>query len=124
MWGPIDIHSNNIIHKDYHSGSIFIKSEMNAVTGVFGISKSAIDDDDNEIYGIISDIYSFGMDMRELITGRRPFWDKIHDTNLVIEICDGLRPSIVTNAPEGYIDLMKECWHLIQIKGPTAIELK
>ncbi|RIA98839.1 kinase-like domain-containing protein [Glomus cerebriforme] len=67
-----------------------------------------------------SDIYSFGMIMWEHMTGRRPFWDRNHDTELIIEICDGLRPPIVTNAPEGYIDLMKECWHSDPNKRPTA----
>ncbi|RIA86749.1 hypothetical protein C1645_828818 [Glomus cerebriforme] len=35
----------------------------------------------------------------------------IYGFDLIIEICDGLRPPIVTNAPEGYIELMKKCWH-------------
>ncbi|RIA86621.1 hypothetical protein C1645_878573 [Glomus cerebriforme] len=58
--------------------------------------------------------------MWELMTGRRPFWDRNHDTELIIEICDGLRPPIVTNAPKGYINLMKECWHSDPEKRPTA----
>ncbi|RIA98842.1 kinase-like domain-containing protein [Glomus cerebriforme] len=69
-----------------------------------------------------SDIYSFGMIMWEFMTGRRPFWDRNHDTELIIEICDGLRPPIVTNAPEGYIDIMQECWHSDPKKRPTDTE--
>ena len=63
------------------------------------------------------------MIMWELMTGRKPFWDKIHDTDLIIEICDGLRPPIVTNAPEGYIDLMQECWHSDPNKRPTTTDI-
>ncbi|EXX68819.1 hypothetical protein RirG_101650 [Rhizophagus irregularis DAOM 197198w] len=63
------------------------------------------------------------MIMWELMTGRRPFWDKNHDAELIIEICDGVRPPIVTNAPEGYVELMKECWHSDPNKRPTANDL-
>ena len=49
--------------------------------------------------------------------------DQNHDTDLIIEITDGLRPPIATNAPEGYIELMKECWHFDPNKRPAAIDM-
>ena len=54
------------------------------------------------------------------ITSLRPV---NHDTDLIIEICDGHRPPIVNDAPEGYIELMQECWHSDPNKRPTALEL-
>jgi hypothetical protein len=61
--------------------------------------------------------------MWEFMTGRRPFWDRNHDIELIIDIYDGLLPHIVTNAPEGYIELMKECWHSDPDKRPTATDI-
>jgi serine/threonine protein kinase len=138
--GLINIHSVDIIHRDLHSGNIFFDGLHDPHIGDLGISKSATESTDNkENYGIIpymapeifqgqkytkaSDIYSFGMIMWEFMTGRRPFWDRNHDIELIIDISDGLRPPIVTNAPEGYIELMEECWNSDPDKRPQATDL-
>ncbi|RIA86647.1 kinase-like domain-containing protein [Glomus cerebriforme] len=124
MTGLVKTHSSQIIHESFHSGNIFF-TDKSAIINDFGINKSSFDK--NKIYGIIpyvapevfegkcynkaSNIYSLGMIMWELMTGRRPFWDQSHDADLINKIIDGFRPPITTNAPEGYIELMKECWN-------------
>ena len=48
------IHKQIIIHQDFHSVSILYENEFDIVISDLGISKSSIDNDDDEVYGVIS----------------------------------------------------------------------
>ncbi|CAI2170035.1 14125_t:CDS:2, partial [Funneliformis geosporum] len=108
------LHDSDIIHRDYHSGNIFYNN-YTSVTGDLGLRQE---------YTKASDVYGFGMIMWEWLTGRRPFWNRDHDVDLIIDVCDGLRPPIVTDTPEGYVKLMQECWHSNPKRRPTADDIK
>ncbi|CAI2167980.1 9554_t:CDS:2 [Funneliformis geosporum] len=113
-----------------------------AIIGDLGLSKPATEAADNENYSIIhyitseilqgkryakaSDIYSFvfGMIMWECMTCRRPFWVRAHDTELIIDIYDGLRPPVGNiEAPQRYFELIKECLNPDPSKRPISIDI-
>src|SRR5438045_4282981 len=92
-----------------------------------GLCGEAGNIDTTKIYGVIpyvapevlrgkpytqeADVYSFGMIMYFVATGRQPFADHAHDEFLALKICNGDRPEISDQeAPKFYIDLMKKCW--------------
>src|SRR5687768_15358136 len=48
------LHNQKIIYRDFHSGNILYENEVDVVISDLGISKSSIDNNDDEIYGVIS----------------------------------------------------------------------
>ncbi|GBC39142.1 kinase-like domain-containing protein [Rhizophagus irregularis DAOM 181602=DAOM 197198] len=128
----------NIINglKEIHQKSILFLSKMHNFEDWILISDMGlcgkvgdIDIDETKIYGVMpyvapevlrrrpytqeSDIYSFGMIMYFVATGKQPFYNRAHDHLLALDICKGVRPEInEPEAPKWYIDLMKKCWDL------------
>src|SRR3989337_450297 len=47
------LHNQEIIHRDFHSGNILYENNWDVVISDLGISKSSIDNNDDEIYGVI-----------------------------------------------------------------------
>ncbi|RGB22161.1 kinase-like domain-containing protein, partial [Rhizophagus diaphanus] len=134
------IHENNMVHRDFHTGNIlssfdeFNQYYMNTKNPIINICISDMglcgevnNVDKTKIFGVMpfvapevlkqkpytqaADIYSFGMIMYFVATRRQPFANCAHDSILMINICNGIRPKInEQEAPKCYIDLMKRCW--------------
>src|SRR3954466_8655282 len=136
------IHDENYIHHDLHSGNIFSYSIWNSVIGDLGLCQQVVDkkDNPNKIFGVIpylapevlsrkpytkkSDIYSFGMIMWEFTTGKKPFHDRPHNSSLISDILNGIRPQVTDDTPEFYAGLMKKCWDHSPENRPTAQEIE
>ncbi|POG82439.1 kinase-like domain-containing protein [Rhizophagus irregularis DAOM 181602=DAOM 197198] len=135
-----NIHNNNFIHRDIHSGNMLL-SRCYWRVGDLGLSQPANNSSsNNEIYGVVpyiapeifkgaafskeSDVYSYGMIMWELTTGCKPFANIEHNVELICEIIDGKRPEITNDTPECFANLMKKCWDSDPLKRPTSYEIE
>ncbi|RHZ89595.1 hypothetical protein Glove_13g29 [Diversispora epigaea] len=140
--GIEQIHNNNLIHRDLHSGNILM-----GVNGILGSIRIAdlglcrnIDNSTNYVYGIVpyvapeifeyssysraSDVYSFGMLMWEFTSGHKPFSNRPHNSKLICNISGGLRPKITVDTPEVFRVFMKRCWDSNPFNRPNMTEIR
>ncbi|CAB4380000.1 unnamed protein product [Rhizophagus irregularis] len=58
-----------------------------------------------------SDVYSIGVLLWEISSGRPPFKDELYDVTLATRIIHGYREIIVPNTPVDYSNIYTECWN-------------
>ncbi|RGB25827.1 kinase-like domain-containing protein, partial [Rhizophagus diaphanus] len=98
-----NLHELGYFHKDFHSGNMLSNSNTSIYISDFGLSRPSNEQKlDNKIVGVLpyiapevlngepytlsSDIYSFGVIMAEVSSGKPPFYKRKHDNNLALEI--------------------------------------
>ncbi|RGB37843.1 kinase-like domain-containing protein [Rhizophagus diaphanus] len=143
--GLKEIHQKNVVHRDLHTGNILFLNSIDDFSNCISISDMGLcgelgNIDETRIFGVMpyvapeilrgksytkaADIYSFGMIMYFVATGRQPFYNCAHDNLLALNICNGNRPEInEPEAPRCYIDLMKKCWNLNPKNRPNINEV-
>ncbi|RHZ86091.1 hypothetical protein Glove_54g40 [Diversispora epigaea] len=119
------LRNRELVHRDLHSGNVLTShilydySASITDLGLCVLENDQITKSDNK-----RDIYSFGGIMYEMATGKQPFYDRAHDTRLIIDICNGVRPNIpyimLDWIPKWYSDLMYKCWNGDPSKRPTV----
>jgi len=136
-----NLHKLGYFHKDFHSGNILRINETFSYLSDFGLSGPANEQEcDDKVYGVMpyiapevlngeaytssSDIYSVGVVMAELSSGKPPFYNKKHNLSLALAICNGLRPEFGKGTPEFYKKLAYKCMDANSNERPTAEELR
>ncbi|GES87600.1 kinase-like domain-containing protein [Rhizophagus clarus] len=134
-----NLHLLGYSHKDFHSGNI-LNNDIGTYISDFGLSgPSNKQKSDYKIYGVLpyiapevlngelytisSDIYSFGVVMAEVSSGKPPFHNRKHDASLALDICNGIRPVFGKGTPEIYKKLAHRCMNANPSQRPTTNEL-
>ena len=139
-YGLSNAHEKGIIHCDLHSGNVLLYEDFSRIAD-FGLSKVANRSAGLQkgSYGVIpymapelfrgqphskaTDVYAFGIIMWEVSSGELAFSDRDHNIHLMLDVCNGLRPAIVEDTPDGWAQLMKQCWDGDPHNRPTAHEM-
>ncbi|RIA83962.1 kinase-like domain-containing protein [Glomus cerebriforme] len=123
------LHECDIIHRDLHADNILVHQKKIKLAD-FGLSKKIAKASSNtsKILGVIpfidpkhlndqsyklnkkSDVYSIGILMWQISSGRQPFSGDNYDVCLVIAIVSGRREEIIDGTPIEYRNLYTECW--------------
>ncbi|CAG8797211.1 4201_t:CDS:2, partial [Cetraspora pellucida] len=133
-----NIHDKGWVHGDLHCGNILLLNEEDAFISDFGLCRPVNEAQmtEKKFYGVIpnmapeilrcqspysqaGDIYSLGIILWELACGIPAFSNRAHDANLIINICDGLRPKTCHFVPPTYNDMLRKYWDQNPLERPT-----
>ncbi|WNE40000.1 MAG: Serine/threonine-protein kinase PknD [Mycoplasmataceae bacterium] len=141
------IHEKDLVHKDLHSGNVLINETspdgiICAITDL-GLCCPVDESSQGKIFGVlpyvapevlqnqpytpVSDVYSVGIIIYELLANAYPYYDSFKEESsesLALKICKGSRPSLdETPIPQELKNLIKSCWDSNPEKRPKAEEL-
>ncbi|RGB25988.1 kinase-like domain-containing protein [Rhizophagus diaphanus] len=124
------LHEKDIIHRDLHGKNVLIHQKSIKLTD-FGLSKNIAKTSLSsipKIFGVLpymdpkklndinykldkkSDVYSIGVLLWQISSGRKPFYEINYDASLGLSIVNGKREKIIDETPVEYSELYQVCW--------------
>ncbi len=126
LYGIKFLHDNDIIHRDIKCDNIFINgSTGNIIIGDFGLAKNMENDITktilgtpefmapeiyNECYDKRIDIYSFGMALLEITSGKTPYSECDTIPKIWKKVINGIKPKIISRIKHKKLkDIIEKC---------------
>lgn len=135
------LHSKDILHRDLKSANILINKHDQAKLADFGLAKTAYKSiqtikSQSQAMGWLapetlhtgdytkaSDLYSFGMLLWEIVTGKEPYQDK-KPAEIIKHVVDrNQREALAANIPEVYRKLIDQCWQVDPKRRPALSDI-
>jgi len=128
-----------IVHRDLKSLNLLVDEHFHIRVADFGLSKDKNNDintkmgtlnwvapeilsDNSMPYTEKADIYSFGLVLWEIVTGKTPYEGKT--TLQIVRMIDmGERPQIPDTVDPDYAQIIRDCWASDPFKRPTIDEV-
>lgn len=140
------LHTKNIIHRDLKSQNILIGKNNEVKLSDFGLSKikqstrSASKKGEDRGVGTLhwkapelfkmgaqhtpkSDIYSLGMVLWEIASGRLPYEEAKDEVQIISHVCLGQREEIPSQTPSFLKKLITQCWDQSPEERPVLQEI-
>ncbi|XP_009624105.1 serine/threonine-protein kinase STY46-like [Nicotiana tabacum] len=138
--GMIYLHQNNIIHRDLKTANLLMDENQLVKVADFGVARVQVQSGvmtaetgtyrwmapeviGHRPYDRKADVFSFGIVLWELLTGKLPYEYLTPLQAAVAVVQKGLRPTIPTHTHPMFVELLERCWQQDPCLRPEFSEI-
>ncbi len=138
--GLLYLHNREVLHRDLKTANILVNAQGQAKLSDFGLSKTADQDvktahaQSNAIQWMApetlkegtfsekSDIYSYGMVLWSIATGKAPFAN-LSDMEISRKVFNGEQEKMGTDVPTDFKSIIEQCWSQSPTDRPGLLDI-